>query len=174
MTLKPAFRWALLMAAIGVLGIAGMRTQSGGGGMLADRKPAPAFTLPIAEGGTFSLADQKGKGPVLVNFFATWWGACGAEFPHLQELYEKYKDRGLQVVSISMEEPELLQAYARQKGATFPLLTDDKRRANYEYQVTQIPTNILLDTEGRIVSRMEGFSKAELEAQIETLLNKSS
>jgi peroxiredoxin len=73
-----------------------------------------------------------------------------------------------------MEEPELLRAYARQKGSTFPLLTDEKRRANYEYQVTMIPTNVLVDSEGRIVSRMEGFEKATLESQIETLLGPSS
>jgi peroxiredoxin len=66
---------------------------------------APDFTLQTADGGTVRLADLKGQ-PVFINFWATWCDPCREEMPAMQAVYDQYKDRGLVILAIDMEEDQ--------------------------------------------------------------------
>src|SRR5438874_1268118 len=66
---------------------------------------APDFTLQSVGGGPIRLADLKGK-PVFINFWATWCEPCREEMPAMQAVYEQYRDRGLIILAIDMEEDE--------------------------------------------------------------------
>src|SRR5512141_1216289 len=68
-----------------------------------DRKPAANFTLTDANGAKVALADYKGK-VVLLNFWATWCGPCKVEIPWFVEFNKTYKDRGLVVVGVSLDD----------------------------------------------------------------------
>ena len=68
-----------------------------------DRKPAANFTLADANGAKVALADYKGK-VVLLNFWATWCGPCKVEIPWFVEFNKTYKDRGLAVVGVSLDD----------------------------------------------------------------------
>src|SRR5579863_7939310 len=68
-------------------------------------QPAPALVAQELNGQTFDLAAQRGK-VVIVNFWATWCPPCRKEMPDLQALYDKYKDQGFVVLSISDEGKE--------------------------------------------------------------------
>ena len=83
------------------------------------------------------------------------------EFPHLEDLYKQYQAKGFQIVSISHEDPETLKAFAKSKGATFPLLSDSTGEATRKYSVDAIPANFLIDKEGRLVNKMIGYNEAE-------------
>lgn len=123
----------------------------------------------------------KGK-YVLLDFWGSWCGPCRKSHPHLKELYEKYKDKGFEIVGIAQEksanlEDRLLWTKAiEEDGLPWIQVLDNENRAKFDavsqYGVTAFPTKILLDQEGNIIGRYtgngnggEGFSK-----KIETLM----
>ena len=67
-------------------------------------KIAPNFTAPSIDGGTISLNDIKGKATI-VEFWASWCGPCRRENPNIVRVYEKYKDKGLEIIGISLDKP---------------------------------------------------------------------
>lgn len=82
------------------------------------------------------------------------------------QLHERYKDQGLTVVSIANQEPDTLAAFAKDKGAGFPLLVDPDGSVFQKYEAQNIPNNFLLDSEGRITAHLEGFGPEEFERKI--------
>src|SRR5215472_13583770 len=77
------------------------------------------FTLSDLQGKTWHLRDLKGE-VVLVNFWATWCPPCRKEMPDLQALYDRYKDRGLVVLSISDEEAAKVSHFVAERKITYP------------------------------------------------------
>jgi peroxiredoxin len=65
-------------------------------------KPAKDFTIPLMDGTPFTLSKQKGK-VILIDFWATWCYSCRRAFPHLKELYSQFKDRGFDIIAISVD-----------------------------------------------------------------------
>jgi peroxiredoxin len=126
----------------------------------------PDFSLSALDGKPFTLSSERGKHPVLINFFATWCEGCNLEYPQLQKLYEKYKGQGLQIVSISTESPKVLIPFVKQKGATFTILSDPTGQVTQTYQVDSIPASVLVDRNGKGVSSIVGYSEDGFERQI--------
>ncbi len=126
----------------------------------------PDFTLATSDGGSFTLSAAKGKHPVLINFFATWCPGCNMEYPHLQKVYKEYKDRGLEIVSISSEPPGLLEKFKATQKTTFPILVDSSQRTTAAYGADSIPANILVDKDGRLVDSLMGYSEEEFQKHI--------
>ena len=69
----------------------------------ASRKTAPGFSLTDANGKQIQLSDYRGK-VVLLDFWATWCGGCKLEIPWYMEFDQKYKQQGLAVIGVSMDE----------------------------------------------------------------------
>ena len=123
----------------------------------------PSFSLPNLEGEHFTLDTLRGDGPVFITFWATWCKPCLQEMKELEKIYIKYKDRGFQVIAINNDgarRVKQLPRFISRQGFTFPVLWDDgsfKKRIG----ITDLPTNFLLDTEGRIVLRKRGYKKGD-------------
>ena len=90
------YRLAALLAAVLVVSIACGSGGSSGSTQTDDLDPAPDFTTILYSGGTgeFTLSEQLGH-PVLINIWGSWCPPCRAEFPALQQAWDKYKDQGL-------------------------------------------------------------------------------
>ncbi len=110
------------------------------------------FTLSDLPGNSWHLQDLRGK-VVLVNFWATWCPPCRKEMPDLQALYDKYKDRGFIVLSISDEEATKVQPFIRERKITYPVLLDPGRKVNELFQVEGIPKSFVYSREGKLVAQ---------------------
>jgi thiol-disulfide isomerase/thioredoxin len=110
------------------------------------------FTLTDLEGRPWHLKELKGR-VVLVNFWATWCVPCRKEMPDLQALYDKYKDHGFVVFSISDEEPNKVKPFIAEKKISYPILLDTGRKVNDLFIIQAIPENFVYDREGKLVAQ---------------------
>ncbi|MBM4021981.1 MAG: TlpA family protein disulfide reductase [Planctomycetes bacterium] len=118
--------------------------------------PLPVTGEPI-DGTPFDLKSRAGK-VVLIDFWATWCGPCIAEIPHVIEQYEKYHDKGFEVIGISLDrdrgdktaKDQVVEAVTRHK-IPWPILVDGVRLAK-EYGITGIPQMILIGRDGNVMT----------------------
>ena len=110
------------------------------------------FTLLDLQGKAWHLRDLKGK-VVLVNFWATWCPPCRKEMPDLQALYDKYKDQGLVVLSISDEEAAKVSPFIAERKISYPVLLDPGRKVNEAFIVEGIPKSFVYDRGGKMVAQ---------------------
>jgi peroxiredoxin len=117
---------------------------------------APDFTLTDLDGHPFHLKSQRGKA-VLMEFWASWCGPCRLEMPIVEKLHRRFQHKGLTVVGINDENPEVAQEFLQDKEFTFPMLFDKDGEVADSYEVDAIPTLVLVDREGKIVHREVGL-----------------
>jgi peroxiredoxin len=112
--------------------------------------PATDFTLKDLEGNLVTLSDYKGR-PILINFWATWCGPCEAEMPEIDIAYQKYKDDGLVVLAIDLEEhPETVKSFVNYYELTFTILLDREHDVGSQYGTRALPTSFFIDPSGNI------------------------
>ncbi|MDR6940188.1 TlpA disulfide reductase family protein [Mucilaginibacter pocheonensis] len=117
--------------------------------------PAPVFTQVNPAGKQLSLADYKGK-IVLVDFWASWCSPCRQEIPNLLSQYKMYKDKGFEILSISLDSSrdKWLKAL-QQEGMTWPQVSDLNGNNNSVarlYGVSAIPATFLVDRDGKLIN----------------------
>ena len=119
--------------------------------------PAPDFTLPTLSGAPIHLAELRGK-VVLLNFWATWCVPCRTEMPTLEALYQRYKDRGLDVLAVNLDLRSTagVAAFLQEVGVTFRVGLDPSWSIARAYRVLGLPTTYLIDRAGNVVVREVG------------------
>jgi thiol-disulfide isomerase/thioredoxin len=135
---------------------------------------APDFALKDSSGALIRLSDYKDK-VVLLNFWATWCLPCRTEMPWFAEFEEKYKDRGLAVLGVTMDcnWPQVSAVLAQLKVVRYPLVesTDDVAQM---YGVKALPMTLLIDVDGRVKAIHSGIvDKGIYENEIVQLLDKT-
>ncbi|MBI4493284.1 MAG: TlpA family protein disulfide reductase [Chloroflexi bacterium] len=113
-------------------------------------EPAPNVTLEALAGGTLSLEELQGR-PVVINFWASWCPPCRGEMPDLESLAQEYRDAGLVVLGVNLEEDRpIAQRYADTLGLSFPIVLDRAGEMASRYNLTALPTTYFVDREGTI------------------------
>ena len=134
---------------------------------------APDFTLKSAGGSNLRLQEQRGR-VVMINFWASWCGPCRVEMPHLNRLYDKYRSAGFQLFGVNIDEdPAKAQALATKLGLQFPVLFDADKRVSKLYDLTTMPSTVLVDRDGRVRHVHRGYRDGyenTYEQQIRALL----
>lgn len=118
---------------------------------------APNFTLTNMQGEQVALADLKGK-VVILNFWATWCPPCREEMPSMEMLYRKYKDQGLVILAVNVEQNggPLVQAFLQRNPYSFPILLDGEATVQNLYKVFRFPETFIIDRNGLVVEKVVG------------------
>jgi peroxiredoxin len=138
------------------------------------------FKLPDLSNKQTSLDDLLQKGPVLLDFWATWCKPCLKAFPKLNELHKKYSARGFTVVGLNQDGPRnqaKIKPFVASMNIEFPILIDANNQVMRQFSVQNLPTAVLISPDGRIVGRYVGYNSGkvkELETQIENLIREYS
>jgi len=157
-----------LLTGIALTLCATMSTQA-----IAPATAAPDFTLRTMDGPNLRLQEQRGR-VVLVNFWATWCGPCRQEMPHMNRLYEKYRSSGFVLLGVNVDEdPRNAAGVAAKLGVKFPVLLDTDKKVSKLYDLSTMPSTVLIDRDGRVryVHRgyLDGYENT-YEKQIRELL----
>ncbi len=128
-------------------------------------KGFPEFSLENLDGDDIKSADAFGDADlVLIDFFTYYCKPCKKLMPYVSEFQDKYGDHGFKAILFNEDEPEgipLTRSYMIQKDYSFEVLFDVEGQVETFYSVTKQPTTILLDADGNIVHRHEGYNKGD-------------
>jgi peroxiredoxin len=142
----------------------------------SDRKPAPDFALKDADGRTVHLSDYKGK-VVLLDFWATWCGPCRMEIPWFIEMQRDKKDRGFEVLGVSMDDNgwEDVKPFLAEMKINYRVVIGNDQTAQIYGGVESLPTTFLIDRDGKIAVVYLGLtSKKDIQDGVEQLLQPAS
>ena len=126
-------------------------------------RPAPAFEELATASGTFvpSLNAQRGK-VLIVEFWAPWCVACRALIPHMNEWYDRFAPRGVQVVGITAEPTARAGTAAAQLGMKYPVAADETGKTMIAYDARAIPAVFIIDRTGTVRDVMVGYDAMRL------------
>ncbi len=139
---------------------------------------APDFTLKRMNGGEFILKEEIKKGPVLLDFWATWCSPCKKALPKIELFHNTYADSGLQVVTISIDNPKSqskIKPFVKGQKYSFDVLFDPNMDVRKLFGGTEIPLTVLIDSEGEIVFKHLGYKPGDekkVEEEILKVLSK--
>jgi cytochrome c biogenesis protein CcmG/thiol:disulfide interchange protein DsbE len=123
-------------------------------------RQAPALALPVAANGDpgarMDLNDLKGR-PVILDFWASWCGPCAIEAPVLDRLSRRYEKRGVVVLGVNVSDPpQIIKAYAAQKGLSYPMVADSGSEVSNGYGVSKLPSLVIIDKQGKVSAFFTG------------------
>jgi cytochrome c biogenesis protein CcmG, thiol:disulfide interchange protein DsbE len=127
---------------------------------------APNFAASQMDGSPVALSDLQGQ-VVLLNVWATWCGPCREEMPSMQRLHERFVDRGLRVVAVSVDSDtgarfsprtgiDDVRTFVQQHGLTFDIWWDPAGDVQRVYRTTGVPESFIVDRDGAIVKKVIG------------------
>ena len=114
------------------------------------RRAAPSFRLPRLGGGEVSLSDLRGR-VVVIDFWATWCPPCVFQIPILNQVHERYAERGVEVLGISVDAggADAVREFAEEQGIAYPILLGDESLAR-AYGAPGYPSLVVVAPDGTI------------------------
>jgi cytochrome c-type biogenesis protein len=120
--------------------------------------PAPAYVSQTVDGDSVSLASLKDK-VVLLNVWATWCHPCRTEIPELRDIHARYKDKGLELVGVSVDadgNDEGIREFMKEFKMDYPVWRDPGERVSTQFLVIGVPATFLIDRKGILRWRKTG------------------
>ncbi len=136
------------------------------------RKSAASFTLEDASGEDVKLSEYQGK-VVLLNFWATWCQPCNEEIPWFIEFENRYREQGLAVLGVSMDETgwKAVRPYVQARKMNYPVMLASRQVAESYGPVDALPTTFIIDRSGNIAGKYIGVpDRSTYENKIQELL----
>ncbi|WP_088105427.1 thiol-disulfide oxidoreductase ResA [Halalkalibacter urbisdiaboli] len=118
---------------------------------------APNFILTDLTGERIELDNLRGQG-VFLNFWATYCPPCEKEMPYMESQYQIYKDQGVEILAVNVDEPELSvkRFVDRVGGLSFPVVIDRGSKVIDAYNVSPLPTTFLINKDGFVTEVITG------------------
>lgn len=162
----------VLIALAGVGWAAAHAMDEGALGQDPFGRRAPAFRLPrLKGGGTFALADLRGK-PVVLNFWASWCVPCRGEAPVLASAQDRWRDRGVVFLGVDTKDRRAdAVAFQAMYGLTYASVADVRGELQASYGVLGFPETFFIGRDGAIVAKYIGpIDRATLDANIASIV----
>jgi peroxiredoxin len=165
MSIKRTLILTLLCCTIGIATTASAANTT--------KSPAADFTLKSNSGSNIKLSELRGQ-VVMINFWASWCGPCRQEMPLLEQLYKKYQPMGFTLLGVNVEDdPNEATKWLKGKEVSFPILFDNESKVSELYNVSAMPTTLIIDRDGNMRYYHRGYvpgTEDEYQQQIRTLL----
>jgi cytochrome c biogenesis protein CcmG/thiol:disulfide interchange protein DsbE len=170
---RRLWRWLVPLAAVPVLALLayGFRVNPRDIPSPLVGRPAAAFALTTFDGAPRDLAALRGR-VVVLNFWASWcYPACYEEAPVLERGWRAYKDRGVVVLGVDIQDKdEAALKFIKQFSLTFPNAPDRAGKVSVDYGVYGVPETFFIDREGRIrVKHVGAVTEEVFRANVEPL-----
>ena len=146
-------------AMLGVLGASAL----GRTGLAKAQMPVVSISATLLDGSGFTMARVKGQ-VLLVSFWATWCGPCRVEMPALEAYYRQHRERGLEVLALSVDElADETKVRDAAKPYSFPVAMMKSAKLTGFGRIWRMPVCAVVDREGRLV-RQDWFIQPKLDA----------
>lgn len=124
---------------------------------ISAESPAPDFTLKSTSGENLRLSEQRGQ-VVLINFWASWCGPCRQEMPLLDDIQQKYSKLGFTVFGVNVDkDPSKADKILKDIPVSFPVLYDSDGNVSRLFDVSAMPTTVIVDRDGNMRYLHKGF-----------------
>jgi peroxiredoxin len=141
--------------------------------------PAPDFSIKPVAGKKAAVSLKSLHGSViLLDFWGTFCEPCKRSFPKLQDLYDKYSDKGLQILGVSEDEvddKDKIPGFAGTYGVRFPVAWDEDKAIARQYKPETMPSTFVIDRKGVVRYAHAGYhngEEIEIEKEVEELLGR--
>ncbi|HRE40366.1 MAG TPA: TlpA disulfide reductase family protein [Ignavibacteria bacterium] len=118
------------------------------------------FTLSDLEGNEVKISELLKSGPVWLGFWATWCTPCKEEMKYMNQLWNKYKDKGFTYVAVNNDDQKSLskvKSYIGANGYEFPVVLDADQKVFESYQGNGHPFSVFISQDGKIVAQHLGY-----------------
>ncbi len=135
-------------------------------------QPAPDFMLQDLSNHAVKLSSYRGHKVVLMDFWATWCGPCRMAMPGLQDLADKFKDHGLEILRVNQgESADQVRSFIERRKYSFNAALDQNQSVGDKYGVRALPTLVLVDQKGVVQWICVGYSPNDddLKQQVKAL-----
>ncbi len=124
------------------------------------RLEAPAFSLQTLDGKRLELKEFRGR-LILLNFWATFCTPCRTEMPSMERLWQKFKNRGLVIIAISVDRggKKRVEKFVEEVGVTFPVVLDPEGKVRRKYEIFALPTSYIIGRDGKFLGKIVGERK---------------
>ena len=146
---------------------------------IAQRKHVQDFILTDVSGATKKLSDFRGN-VVILSFWASWCSPCLAELPTFAEIEKRFRDKGLKVIPVNVDEGSEGREFAKdffpKKGIGFPTYFDKGKDLANLFEVDMLPSSFVIDRQGRLVFSSAGasdWSSPDTQALLQQILNET-
>lgn len=137
------------------------------------------FTLPDLRNKRQSYSELKGEKLTVLDFWATWCKPCQQSIPKIVELYDLYKDKGVEIIGISVDSPRNLtkvKPVSEALGISYPVLLDTNNELMGDMHIMVIPTLLILNSQDEVVYRHQGYRPGDekvIAEELDKLLEKT-
>lgn len=127
----------------------------------AENTPAADFTLKSREGSNRRLSEERGN-IVIVNFWASWCGPCREELPAFEEMYQEYADLGVEILGVNVDDDSSkADVLLKDIEVSFPVLYDPDGQVSELYDVSAMPTTVMIDRDGTTRLIHKGYKSGD-------------
>ena len=119
------------------------------------------------------LSDFNSNGPMIINFWTTWWPLCGRQLAYLDQLNTNFKDAGLKVLAVNANKPnvlKLVRPYIEKRKYKFPVSVDPSAKLAKKLGVLGYPTLFIVGNDGTIFHKSNGYTEGLENEYLQELL----